>query len=610
MRDGFRGARWWSRIPLLPYWAIRLLIGGLLELVGLLILLFVRVAAWVLARSMWLAGRVLTVVLWIPARITDWNVKTLNRIYPRLLRSAIAHPAIVVLVVAACFWGTWEVTRGLGSELLPEVHQGEFTVEVALPVGTPLEETERVVSPIAQAILADKQDIRSMILTVGYDSANSQRSDEGEHTAQFKILLDETDNLAAVEQRVIGRLREKFEGLPDLEARVVRPVLFSDKTPIEVEVRAEDLRELRFYADQAATVMAAMPELADVEASLRRGAPEVQIIYDRDRLARYDLNIEQVARLVRNKVQGFEATRFNLKNRRIPIVVRLALDDRETVDDVRGIVVNPGGERPIRLASVAEVTLGEGPSEVRRIDGQRVSVISANIADGSLSAATWRIEDQLNRKVDWPADMVFLISGQHQEWERSRKSLWIALALSVFLVYVIMAAQFESLIHPLVIMLTIPLAFVGTVVTLKLLGMSLSIVVFLGMIMLAGIVVNNAIVLVDYINTLRRRGLARDEAVITASSVRLRPILMTTATTVLGLTPMALGLGDGAEIRTPMAIAVISGLISSTALTLLVIPSIYVLADRLKMKMVGAVEPRPSTDAAPLPQPGADTVTP
>jgi HAE1 family hydrophobic/amphiphilic exporter-1 len=611
-RSGFRETALWKKFLLVPfvYWTTRFLVGVLLEGLGRLILLIVRILSWVIVGSLWVFGGILTLVLWLPARITDWMVGSLNRIYPRLLRSSLAQPAVVVLVVAACLWGTWEVTRSLGSELLPEVHQGEFTVEVALPVGTPLEETERIVSPIEEAILADKEHIRSLILTVGYDSANSQRSDEGEHTAQFKVLLEKTTNLSAIEERVISRLREKFEGIPDLDARVVRPVLFSAKTPIEVEVRAEDLRQLRLYADQAAALLAGMSELADVETSLRRGAPEVQIIYDRDRLARYDLNIEQVARLIRNKVQGFEATRFNLKDRRIPIVVRLALDDRETVQDVRGIVVNPGGERPIRLASVAEVTLGEGPSEVRRIDGQRVSVISANIASGSLSAATWRIEDQLNRKVEWPSDMTFLISGQYQEWERSRKSLWIALGLSVFLVYVIMASQFESLIHPLVIMLTIPLAFLGTVVTLKVLGLSLSIVVFLGMIMLAGIVVNNAIVLVDYINTLRRRGLPRDEAVVTAGSVRLRPILMTTATTVLGLTPMALGLGDGAEIRTPMAIAVISGLISSTALTLIVIPSIYVLADRLKMRLLGVSEPGASRDTAPLPEPGADAVTP
>ena len=173
--------------------------------------------------------------------------------------------------------------------------------------------------------------------------------------------------------------------------------------------------------------------------------------------------------------------------------------------------------------------------------------------------------------------MGFLITGQNEEWKRSRTSLYLALGLSLFLVYVIMASQFESLVQPFIIMFTIPMAFVGTVLGLKMLGINLSVVVFLGMIMLAGIVVNNAIVLVDYANTLRGRGMALHEAIIQAGCVRLRPILMTTATTVLGLLPMALGLGDGAEIRTPMAVAVICGLLTSTVLTLLVIPTIYYL---------------------------------
>jgi HAE1 family hydrophobic/amphiphilic exporter-1 len=173
--------------------------------------------------------------------------------------------------------------------------------------------------------------------------------------------------------------------------------------------------------------------------------------------------------------------------------------------------------------------------------------------------------------------MDFQITGQNQEWERSRGSLYLALGLSLFLVYVIMASQFESLVQPLIIMFTIPMAFVGTAVCLYLLGINLSVVVFLGMIMLAGIVVNNAIVLVDYTNTLRGRGMELEAALVKAGSVRLRPILMTTATTVLGLLPMALGMGDGAEIRTPMAIAVISGLLTSTFLTLLIIPTIYYL---------------------------------
>jgi len=485
----------------------------------------------------------------------------------------------VVLGVVVVLWGTWQVARTLDSELLPEVHQGEFTVEVALPVGTPLEETEAVVAPVERAILEEKQHIRALILTVGYDSANSQRSDEGEHSARFKVLLDQNSRGAAIEEAVIARLRERFAGIPDLEARVTRPVLFSSQTPIEVEVQGTDLQMLRAYGERVREMLAAMPELADVETTMRPGAPEVQIIYDRDRLARYDLTIGTVARHVRDKVKGYEATRFNLKDRRIPILVRLAMDDRETVEDVRNLVVNPGGERPIPLSAVAEVTLGEGPSEVRRVSGSRVALVQANLAEGSLSAAAARIEQELQRRIDWPAGMSFYISGQNEEWENSRRSLWLALGLSVFLVYVIMAAQFESLVHPLVIMLTIPLAFIGTFLALKLLSLNLSIVVFLGMIMLAGIVVNNAIVLVDYVNTLRKRDMTRDEAIVLAGSVRLRPILMTTATTVLGLLPLALGMGDGAEIRSPMAIAVISGLISSTVLTLVVIPVFYAVMD-------------------------------
>jgi HAE1 family hydrophobic/amphiphilic exporter-1 len=250
------------------------------------------------------------------------------------------------------------------------------------------------------------------------------------------------------------------------------------------------------------------------------------------------------------------------------------------------MVVNPSEDRPIRLGSVGDVTLGEGPSEVRRVDSRRVALLRSNLGDASLGRAVARIEEVLDA-YDWPSDMTFLVSGQSQEWERSRDSLWLALGLSVFLVYVIMAAQFESLLHPLVIMFTIPLAFFGTVATLFLLDVNLSIVVFLGMIMLAGIVVNNAIVLVDYVNTLKARGVERVEAIVTAGLVRLRPILMTTATTVLGLVPMALGFGEGAEIRTPMALAVIGGLLTSTLLTLVVIPVIYLLVDRFQERLLG-----------------------
>ncbi|MEM8997032.1 MAG: efflux RND transporter permease subunit, partial [Acidobacteriota bacterium] len=472
----------------------------------------------------------------------------------------------------------------LESELLPEVHQGEVTFELALPVGTPLEETNALLEPVERRILAEEDEIERLLVTIGYDAANSQRSDEGEHTARFKVLLASSD--PRLEERVVESLRERFSRIPDLDARVTRPVLFSFRTPIEVEIHGDNLDRLQDWSQRVTGAMTAMPQLADLEATLRPGAPEMQIVYDRDRLARYELDIQAVATLVRDAVKGFEATRYNLTDRRIPIIVRFAEEDRASVEDVRRIEVNPGAERSIPLAAVAAVELGEGPSEVRRIDNRRVALVRANLAEGSLGGAVDRIESGLDG-LPWPSDMTFFLTGQNQEWERSRGSLYLALGLSIFLVYVIMAAQFESLVHPLVIMFTIPLAFLGTFAGLHALGISLSIVVFLGMIMLAGIVVNNAIVLVDYTNRLRDRGQSLEDAVVAAGRVRLRPILMTTATTVLGLTPMALGLGDGAEIRRPMAIAVISGLVVSTVLTLVIIPTVYTLFDRLQTVLIG-----------------------
>lgn len=592
----------WRRIAQIPAWiflGLRFVVSILLEIVGKLILA-------VLIGISFLVGRVLGPPLvrfsrWAsraPLRWTERGLNALQSGYRPALAWSLTRPLVIVASVVAVLLVSFWMLQQLETELLPEVRQGEFTIEVALPVGTPLEETERILAPVERALLeeversqsdqetaGDQASIEQLLVTYGYDIANSQRSDEGEHTARFKVLLEGVD--PQIEDDLVRRLRQRFADLPDTEARVVRPVLFSFKTPIEVEVHGEDLRRLREMSDVVAARMARMSELADVESTLRSGAPELQIEYDRELLARYDLSISETAQMVRNQVKGFEATLYNLKDRRIPIVVRLEEADRSSVPDLAGLVINPGSERPIRLGAVADIDLGEGPSEVRRVDSRRVALVRANLGNASLGTAVQRIQDVLATEIDWPSDMTFVVAGQSQEWDRSRSSLWLALALSVFLVYVIMAAQFESLIHPLVIMFSIPLAFFGTVATLFVLNVNLSIVVFLGMIMLAGIVVNNAIVLVDYINTLRARGLSRRDAILEGGAVRLRPILMTTATTVLGLLPMAMGLGEGAEIRTPMALAVIGGLLTSTFLTLFVIPVMYGLVDSAVGRLFG-----------------------
>ena len=647
-----------------PYFALRLAISFLLEVIGLSLVWTIRVLTGaalfgyrVLLKTGSLFGRLFS--RFGDEKIAD-SADGDSGVYPRLIRGALASPAAMLALIVGCFGLTWWVGKQLETELLPEVHQSEFTFEVSLPVGTPLDQTVSILDDIEKTILKNKEiqskmdaikeaaadlpdanskegkqaheqlekllaefstvtqqmelempsheeavqslalgdtdhffkqkftdqdwerivdleKIDTLLVMYGFDTTNMKRSDEGEHSARFKVLLKPSSNPKDVEEVVISRLRAMFEEVPDVTTRVTRPVLFSSKKPVVIQINGDDLPELKRYSDEATALLSREPALADVEPTLRSGAPEVQITYDRQQIIRHGLNLSTVANQVRDMVKGAEATRFNRRDRRVPIVVRLAESDREQVADVGKLTINPGGDTPIPLNSIAKLTVGEGPSEIRRIDGKRVALVQANIGAGSLGTAVEASNLALDQGIDWPGYMGFLITGQNEEWERSRTSLYLALGLSLFLVYVIMASQFESLVQPFIIMFTIPMAFVGTVLGLKMLGINLSVVVFLGMIMLAGIVVNNAIVLVDYANTLRGRGMALHEAIVQASCVRLRPILMTTATTVLGLLPMALGLGDGAEIRTPMAVAVICGLLTSTVLTLLVIPTIYYL---------------------------------
>jgi hydrophobic/amphiphilic exporter-1 (mainly G- bacteria), HAE1 family len=588
----------WKYVALI-WFGLRLIVGLLFEVIGKLFLSLFMLLAWAVVRG--IAPALLFVMrwlMWLPLKLANTALNSLNSLYPRCVRWSLRNPAAILGLMAAMLYFSWSLSTRLQTELLPEVHQGEFTFEVNLPVGTPIEETIGILSPLEEVILENKDDIQTLLVTFGYDVTNMKRSDEGEHSARFKVVLVPGRDPIATEDRVMNRLRAVFRETPDAEVRVVRPVLFSSKTPIVVEINGDDLPQLKRLAAQAENALAQLPELADVETTLRSGAPEIQVLYHRDRLSLYGLNINTVAQQVRNLVKGFEATRFNLKDRRIPIMVRLDESDREFAEDIGRLTVNTGGIQPIPLESIARLQVGEGPSEVRRVDGRRVALVQANIAQGSLGGAVKRIEEVLRTEIDWPAEMDFAITGQNEEFERSKGSLYLALFLSLFLVYVIMAAQFESLLQPLIIMFTIPLAFFGSIAGLVALDISVSVVVFLGLIMLAGIVVNNAIVLIDYINTLRGRGLDRLEAIVTAGSVRLRPILMTTATTVLGLLPMALGLGDGAEIRTPMAITVICGLTTSTILTLIVIPTIYFLVDGLKEKFFKSAE-EPAVAEAP-----------
>jgi HAE1 family hydrophobic/amphiphilic exporter-1 len=302
-------------------------------------------------------------------------------------------------------------------------------------------------------------------------------------------------------------------------------------------------------------------------------------VFDQEGAAKLGLAVRDIADSVVANVRGELATRYTWRDKKIDVLVR-SVDTRESsIEEIRRLIINPLSERPVTLDAVATVTVSQGPSEIRRVAQQRVAIISANLGYGDLGAAALEAGDIIS-KIPMPAGITAMVSGQSEEMQDSFTSMKFALLLAVFLVYLVMASQFESLIHPFVILFTIPLALVGAVLALFVTGTTVNIVAFIGVIMLAGIVVNNAIVLVDLINQLRAQGQERLDAIMEAGSARLRPILMTSLTTTLGLLPMAMGFGEGSEVRTPMAITVIGGLTVSTFLTLVVIPVVYSLVDR------------------------------
>ena len=565
-------ARALTAVPVTVWLLLRFLVHDILCLARSLLLTLLLAAAALASAVLVLAA--LAAAPAAPALVfLRGGLALAQRTYPSLLAGALRRRAFVLGAAALAFWACWtQLVPALGTELIPPVHQGEFRVDLTMPVGTPLERTAEAAAEV-ETIALGLPRVERVATTVGSDRTASSTAEEGEHTARLAVYLDEGVG-PEEEDRLIEDLRRRLQSLPEVASEISFPSLFSLRTPVEVEIRGEDLLGLRRLSAETVGVLSGLPGLADVRSSLQAGHPELQILYDRERLSSYGLDLRAVAERVRHKVQGRVATDLRRDERSIDVLVRLREEDRLGVEELERLVVNPGGEVPIRLGSVAEIRIAEGPSEIRRIDQQRTALVTANVEGLDLGSAADAIRAALGAMA-FPPGFTFLVSGQSTEMERSLQSLLFALGLAVFLVYIVMAGQFESLVHPFVILFTVPLAATGAVLVLHLMETPLSVIVFIGFIMLAGIVVNNAIVLVDYINRLRRSGLAPGEAIVRAGSVRLRPILMTASTTVLGLLPMALGLGDGAEIRTPMAVTVIAGLISSTVLTLVVIPAVY-----------------------------------
>jgi len=497
-----------------------------------------------------------------------------SRFYDRLLVAAMRRRALTLLVAFGLFAASLVGLRTLDVSLIPELSEGEFFFEVEMPEGTSLAATDRVVQRM-EAIAAETPGIALHYATVGSRSGSGglAANTKAANLGQLNVVVADRGD-PAQELAITERLRREFAVIPDLEAKFGRPAYFTLKTPIAVELYGEDLVQLRDYSLDVARRLAAVPGLVDVRSSLEAGNPELQVIFDRDRLAALGLDMAELSQALQDRVQGAVPTRFKEVDRQIDIRVRNREADRRSLEGVRSLVVPGPGGAPLRLVAVADVRLDRGPAEVHRLQQQRAAVVSANLEERSLGAAVRDVRAAL-ADTPPPPGVAVELGGQNQEMQVSFRSLRFALALAIFLVYLVMAATFESFLHPLIVMFTIPLALIGVTAALLVTGTTITVIVLIGAVMLVGIVVNNAIVLIDAINRFRRDGLAKDEAVIHAGHARLRPILMTTLTTVLGLLPMALSFGQGSELRSPLAITVAGGLLLSTLLTLVVIPAAY-----------------------------------
>ena len=525
-------------------------------------------------------GRGLTILLTPLFWLFDTGYGAASGSYPHALRWCLANRAVSILAFVVLSLGVLFQARSLGIELIPEMSQGEFLVDLEWPAGTPLEQTTDMVGRLDTRV-RDLDGVVTVFSQIGASGQTGGFADEKkENLAQLFVRLEPGGDRAA-EEAAMDRVRAVLVDIPDLDFEFSRPSYFSFRTPIEVEVTGYSLETLSGIAADLATRMRELPGLLDVKSSAEGGQPEIQVVFHRERVAELGTTIQAIGDLLRNKLQGDVSTELIRQDRHIDVRVRAIEGERSSVDDLKRLVISPPSYPvPVSLDAVADVTVVEGPAEIRRLDQERVVVITANLAGQDLGSAVADIE-AITADIPLPDGFGITIGGQNEEMVRSFDSMKFALALAVFLVYLVMASQFESLLHPLVIMCTIPLGMVGSAMALLALDETVSVVVLIGLIMLAGIVVNNAIVLVDYINTLRRRdGIAKFEAVLEAGRLRFRPILMTTSTTVLALLPMAMGIGEGAEIRAPMAITVIGGLLLSTVLTLVVIPVVYTVLDR------------------------------
>ena len=503
--------------------------------------------------------------------------------YHGVLSAALDRRAVVLSIAGAALAGAIAIALGLERDLLPDVDQGAFDVRVELAEGTRLETTAQAVESLERELIEDG-DVAAVFSHVGRDV--QARGDEGQatglHTAQLQVRLEEgvaTEAAVTRLQRVASDFPPGALSFETGQATALGRILGGGEADIAVRLRGENLNETYNFGEAVRATLSRLDEIRNVRIGAERGQPQYQISIDKDAAAGYGIEPRVIAETIQSAMLGDRATEFVDFDRKIAVMVRLPdflRHDAATLDmlRVRGV--------PLRELVTVEQTLG--PAEIRREDQGRVVTVYADVAAGGLGGAIAAVEGAL-AGMRTPFDVRMDVGGENEEMRRSFRDLAFAFGLAVLLVYMILAAQFESFAHPFTILTAVPLALVGALLALAVAGQGLNTMSLIGVVILVGIVVNDAIVKVDFINQGRARGRSLRGAILRAGEVRLRPIVMTTVTTVLGLTPMALGIGRGADLRAPMAISVIGGLIVATALTLIVVPVVYSVVEDMGARM-------------------------
>lgn len=502
--------------------------------------------------------------------------------YSRLLRKLISHRWLVIGAAVGLMVVTVFLLPFIGTEFMPRTESKAFTVVVKMPEGTRLERTASAVDNLEQLLYAITGDSLSTVYShIGEGSGSENAIFEGENTAMMKVILSPACPVspeAVIEQLV--RTAENPDGLEltiKQEENSLSSLLGSEGAPIVVEVRGEELDEIAAITEEVKNRMQDVSGLYNILSSIEDGAPEITVSIDRTMAGINNLSVSTVIEQLKQQLGGKEAGKMEYRGEMRDIIIKVP----DIPLGALGDLVIKNGEQQFRLREIATLEESQAPKEIYRRNQNRISKVMANMDTGK---SLDKLAEEIRRSVkdiELPANYSITVTGEEEKRQESMNSLLFALALSVILVYMVLASQFESLLHPFTILLTIPLAVVGAILLFFLTGTTINMMGVIGIVMLVGIAVNNSIILVDRINQLK---MDRDltDAIVEAGQQRIRPIIMTTLTTILALLPMTFSFGEGASLRSPMAIAVIGGLVTSTLMSLMVIPCVYYILEKVK----------------------------